>query len=186
MSETASISKSIADRYARAVYELASESKKVKAIETDLAALQGALNDSADFGALIHSPIYTRDEQSAAITALSQKMKLSPMMANTLALMASKRRLFVLPALVRSLREIIAADKNEVTADVISAKALTAAQSDKLAKTLKASTGKTVTLNASVDESLIGGMIVKVGSRMIDTSISAKLNSLQNVMKEVG
>jgi F-type H+-transporting ATPase subunit delta len=100
--------------------------------------------------------------------------------------MAQKRRLFVVPQLVVALRNIIAEDKGEVTADVTSAKSLTKAQSDKLAKSLKASTGKTVTLNATVDESLIGGLIVKVGSRMIDTSIRAKLNSLQNAMKEVG
>ncbi|MGJ8544310.1 MAG: F0F1 ATP synthase subunit delta [Sulfitobacter sp.] len=186
MSEPASISNGIAQRYARAVYELAIEAKNVKAIESDLVALQEALDLSEDFNALITSPIYSREEQAGAISALAKKMKLSPMMANTLALMASKRRLFVLPALVKSLREIIAADKNEVTADVVSAKALTKAQSDKLAKTLTASTGKTVFLNTSVDESLIGGMIVKVGSRMIDTSIRAKLNSLQNAMKEVG
>ena len=113
-------------------------------------------------------------------------MKLSDTVANTLALMAQNRRLFVLPQLVSSLRDIIAAEKGEVTAEVTSAKALTKTQADKLAKTLKASTGKTVTLNTTVDESLIGGLIVKVGSRMVDTSIRAKLNSLQNAMKEVG
>ena len=107
-------------------------------------------------------------------------------MSNTLALMASKRRLFVLPQLVVALREAIAEDNGEVTADVTSASALTKAQSDKLAKTLKAKLGKTVTINATVDESLIGGLVVKVGSKMIDTSIRSKLNSLQNVMKEVG
>ena len=100
--------------------------------------------------------------------------------------MATKRRLFVLPQLVASLRAIIADDKGEVTADVASAKALTKAQSDKLAKTLKAQMGKDVTINATVDESLIGGLVVKVGSKMIDTSIRSKLNSLQNAMKEVG
>ncbi len=186
MSETASISTGIAQRYASAVYDLAKEGKKVKAIETDLDALTGALNDSEDFRNLIHSPIYTRDEQGAAISALSKKMKLSPVMGNTLALMASKRRLFVLPQLVKSLREAIAEDKGEVTAEVTSAKALTKAQSDSLAKSLKATTGKTVTLQTTVDDSLIGGLIVKVGSKMIDTSIRSKLNSLQNVMKEVG
>ncbi len=113
-------------------------------------------------------------------------MKLSPMMANTLALMAQKRRLFVLPQLVQTLRDIIAADKGEVTADVTSAKALTKTQADKLAASLKKSTGKTVTLHQTVDETLIGGLIVKVGSKMIDTSIRSKLNSLQNAMKEVG
>ena len=173
-------------RYASAVYDIAKETKSVGGIEADIAALQVAMTDSADFRTLISSPIYTRDEQSAAISAIAKKMKLSGTMANTLALMAQKRRLFVLPQLIATLRDLIATDKGEVTADVISAKALTKAQADKLAKTLKASTGKTVTLNASVDESLIGGLIVKVGSRMIDTSIRAKLNSLQNAMKEVG
>lgn len=173
-------------RYASAVYDIAKETKSVGGIEADIAALQAAMTDSADFRTLISSPIYTRDEQSAAISAIAKKMKLSGTMANTLALMAQKRRLFVLPQLIATLRDLIATDKGEVTADVISAKALTKAQADKLAKTLKASTGKTVTLNASVDESLIGGLIVKVGSRMIDTSIRAKLNSLQNAMKEVG
>jgi F-type H+-transporting ATPase subunit delta len=186
VSETASISTGIAQRYASAVYEIAKEGKAVKAIETDLDTLTGALADSDDFRDLINSPIYTRDQQGAAITAIAKKMKLSDTMASTLALMASKRRLFVLPALVKTLRDTIAAEKGEVTAEVISAKALTKAQSDSLAKTLKASTGKTVSLQTTVDESLIGGLVVKVGSKMIDTSIRSKLNSLQNAMKEVG
>ena len=186
MSEPASISTSIAGRYATAIFEIAKEGKSVKAIEDDIAALQGAYSDSEDFRGLISSPVYTRDEQQNAITALAGKMGLSATMANTLALMAQKRRLFVLPQLLAKLRDAIAEDKGEVTADVVSAKALTKTQADKLAKTLKASTGKDVTLNATVDESLIGGLVVKVGSRMIDTSIRSKLNSLQNAMKEVG
>ncbi|MFK7870187.1 MAG: F0F1 ATP synthase subunit delta [Roseobacter sp.] len=186
MSEPASISTSIAGRYASAVYEIAKETETVGALEADIATLTAALAESADFNALIHSPIYSREEQSSAISALGAKMGLSGTMASTLGLMAQKRRLFVLPQLVATLKEEIALDKNEVTADVVSAQALTKAQSTKLAETLTASTGKTVTLNASVDESLIGGMIVKVGSRMIDTSIRSKLNSLQNAMKEVG
>ncbi|MDW3182492.1 MULTISPECIES: F0F1 ATP synthase subunit delta [unclassified Roseobacter] len=186
MSEPASISTSIAERYATAVYEIAKDGKALKSLETDLDALQSALADSDDFRALIHSPIYSRDEQGTAIAAIAKKMDLSDTLANTLALMAQKRRLFVLPQLVKTLRDIIAAEKGEVTAEVVSAKALTKTQAEKLAKTLKASTGKTVTLNATVDESLIGGLIVKVGSRMVDTSIRAKLNSLQNAMKEVG
>ncbi|WP_375228888.1 F0F1 ATP synthase subunit delta [Roseobacter sp. S98] len=186
MSEPASISTGIATRYATAVFEIAKEGKAVKALESDIAALQGAMSDSADFDALIQSPVYTRDEQAGAIAAIAQKMGLSDTTANTLALMAQKRRLFVLPQLLSTLEDLIAADKGEVTAEVVSAKALTKTQSDKLAKTLKASTGKDVTLKASVDESLIGGLVVKVGSRMIDTSIRSKLNSLQNAMKEVG
>ncbi len=186
MSEPASISTGIAQRYASAVYDIAKESKKVKALEADLDALQDAIAASDDFRALINSPIYTRDQQSAAIGAIASKMKLSPTMSNTLQLMASKRRLFVVPALVRTLRDVIAEDKGEIAAEVTSAKALTKAQSDKLAKSLKKTTGKTVTINETVDESLIGGLIVKVGSKMIDTSIRSKLASLQNAMKEVG
>ena len=186
MSEPASISTSIAARYATAVYDLAKDGKKVKAIEADLGILSDTMADSSDFIALIHSPIYSREEQGAAIAALAKKMKLSPIMANTLALMATKRRLFVLPQLVVALRAAIAEDNGEVTAEVTSATALTKAQSDSLSKTLKAKLGKTVTINATVDETLIGGLVVKVGSKMIDTSIRSKLNSLQNAMKEVG
>lgn len=101
-------------------------------------------------------------------------------------MMAQNRRLFVLPQLVEALKEMLAAERGEVTADVVSAKALTKAQSDKLAKSLSAQFGKDVNINATVDESLIGGLVVKVGSKMIDTSIAAKLASLQNAMKEVG
>ena len=186
MSEPASISTGIAGRYASAVFDLAKDGKGLKALETDMNALSGALDSSADLNALIASPIYSRDEQAGAVTALAKKMKLSPIMGNTLALMAQKRRLFVLPQMLTALREKLAEEKGEVTADVTSAKALTKAQSDKLAKTLEAQVGKTVMINATVDESLIGGLVVKVGSKMIDTSIRSKLSALQNTMKEVG
>jgi F-type H+-transporting ATPase subunit delta len=186
VSEPASISTSIADRYASAVFDLAKDGKKLKALETDVDALGAALDDSSDFADLISSPIYGRDAQGAAITAIAKKMELSPVVSNTLALMAQKGRLFVLPQLVEQLREKIAEEKGEVTADVTAAKALTKAQSDKLAKTLKEQIGKTVKINTTVDESLIGGLIVKVGSKMIDTSIRSKLDALQNTMKEVG
>ena len=186
VSEPASISMGIAERYASAVYELIKEENAVPALESDIAALSAAMAESADFNALIGSPVYTRDEQQAAITALAGKMELSPVMTNTLALMGSKRRLFVLPALLRALKEKVSEDKNEVSAEVISAKALTKAQSDKLAATLKARVGRDVTIDATVDETLIGGLIVKVGSKMIDTSIRSKLAGLQNAMKEVG
>ncbi len=186
MSEPVSISTGIAGRYATAVFELASDGKKLKALETDVDALDAALGTSADFRNLIASPLLTREQQGTAIAAIAKKMKLSPIVGNTLSLMASKRRLFVLPQLVSELRGLIADEKGEVTADVTAAKALTKAQQDKLAKTLKATVGKDVKINMAIDESLIGGLIVKVGSKMIDTSIRSKLASLQNSMKEVG
>jgi len=142
--------------------------------------MTAALDGSDDLKNLMTSPLYSRDEQGAAIGAVAKKMKLSKTMTNTLALMASKRRLFVVPQMIASLRAKIADHKGEVTADVVSAKALTKAQSDKLAKTLKASVGSDVIINASVDETLIGGLVVKVGSKMIDTSVKSKLNALQN------
>ncbi len=186
VSEPASISTGIAERYATAVFELAREGKNVKDVEADLDILEAALNESADFRAMIHSPIYSRAQQGAAVSALAKAMGLSQIMANTLALMASKRRLFVLPQLLRELRKLIAEEKGEVTAEITAARALTGEQKNKLAEALKATVGKDVKIRASVDESLIGGVIVKVGSKMIDTSIRSKLANLQNAMKEVG
>ena len=107
-------------------------------------------------------------------------------MINTLSLMAEKRRLFVVPTFLLVLKDLISASKNEITAEVVSAKSLSKGQVEKLAKSLKTNFGKDIKINATVDPNLIGGMVVKVGSRMIDTTIKAKLNSLQNKMKEVG
>ncbi|PJI84605.1 ATP synthase F1 subcomplex delta subunit [Yoonia maricola] len=186
MSETAGISTGIAARYATAVFDLAKEGKAIKALESDVATLEAAMAESADLRTLLTSPLYSRDEQSGAITAIAKKMKLSDTTSNVLALLASKRRLFVLPQLLAVLQDMLSEERGEVTAEVTTAKALTKAQADKLAKTLKAQVGKSVTIKETVDESIIGGLIVKVGSKMIDTSIASKLNALQNTMKEVG
>ena len=186
MSETASISSGIAARYATALFDLAKDDKGLKALEGDVDAIDAALTASADLRDLISSPIYSREDQSNAIAAIAARLGLNPLTANTLALMADKRRLFVLPQFLAELANLIAAEKGEITAEVTSAAKLSAAQAKKLAETLKAKVGKTVKLNATVDESLIGGLIVKLGSTMIDTSVKSKLASLQNAMKEVG
>ncbi|HBS49207.1 MAG TPA: F0F1 ATP synthase subunit delta [Rhodobacteraceae bacterium] len=186
MSEPASISAGIAERYAMAIFEIAEDNKNLDGLESGVSDLSTALNESADLRALIASPIVSRAEQEAAITKVSQKMGLDPVLVNALALMAQKRRLFVLPQLLGALRDMLADARGEVSAEVISAKPLTKAQSEKLAKTLSERMGKTVTINAAVDEDLVGGLVVKVGSKMIDTSIRSRLNSLQNAMKEVG
>ena len=120
------------------------------------------------------------------MAAVAAKIGLSMLTQNTLALMAQKRRLYVIPHLVQDLKARIAVEKGEVTAEVTSAKSLTATQRKALVASLKANVGKDVILNATVDESLIGGLIVKLGSTMIDTSVKAKLAALQNAMKEVG
>ena len=186
VSETAGIATGIAERYASAVFDLAKEADGLKALETDVAAIDGAIADSEDFRTLLTSPLYSRDEQKAAITAIAEKMNLSATTSNVLGLLATKRRLFVVPQLATVLRERLAEERGEVTAEVTTAKKLTKTQMDKLSKTLKDQVGKAVTIQETVDESIIGGLIVKVGSKMIDTSIKSKLNALQNTMKEVG
>ena len=186
MSEPVSISTGIAGRYATAVFDLAREGGEIASIEADVEALQAVLDESADLRALIASPVVTRDEQGRAIGALAGRMALTQTMQNTLSLMAQKRRLFVLPQLLAALSARIAEEKGEVTAEVSAPKALTKAQSEKLAKTLSANFGKNVKIRASVDEELIGGLVIRVGSKMIDTSIRSRLAALQNSMKEVG
>ena len=191
MAETASISTGIAGRYAQAVFDLARGDGArgdgaLAAIESDLDALDAALAESADLRALIASPVYSRDEQGAAVAAIAQAMGLSPTTRNALGLMARNRRLFVLPQLIAGLRARIAAERGEVTAEVVSAQPLTPEQRDSLARTLSAGEGREVRLSARVDASLIGGLVVRLGSRMIDTSISARLGRLQTMMKDTG
>lgn len=180
------MSHSIAGRYAQAVFDIAREEGQIDALARQTDALGAALHDSSDLRDLITSPIYSREDQGRAVAALAGRMDLAPVLSNTLQLMAKNRRLFVLPQLVRALSDLIATERGEVTADVTSAIALTDAQQEKLKATLARSSGKKVKLNARVDEALIGGMIVKLGSQMIDSSVRSKLASLQNVMKEVG
>lgn len=186
VSETASISTGIAQRYAQAVFELARDDRSLDALERDAGALEAALAESADLRRLIASPVYTRDEQGAALRALSAAMGLAPTTASTLGLMAAHRRLFVLPQLLRDIRDRIAAEKGETTAEVVSAAPLTPEQAARLSALLKARAGRDVKLKTAVDESLIGGMVVRLGSTMIDTSVRAKLAALRNAMKEVG
>lgn len=186
VSEPASISSGIAQRYATAMFELAKTGDQLSALAADIDALDAALGTSADLTAMVSSPIYSRDAQQSAIVAIAKALNLSQLLTNTLALMASKRRLFVLPQFIKCMHDKIADEKGEVTAEVASATSLTKQQSKNLAATLKAATGKDVIIKSTVDEALIGGLVVKIGSRMIDTSIAAKLANLQNSMKEVG
>jgi len=186
VSEPASISSGIAARYATAIFELSKENSQLDKLETGVEDLAAALDESADLRAMIHSPVLSRRVQGKAISAVADKMALVASLAQGLAVMAENRRLYALPQLISHLRAQISEEKGEVTAEVASAKALTKAQSEALAKTLAGRFGKTVKINATVDDNLIGGLVVKVGSKMIDTSIRARLNSLQNAMKEVG
>jgi F-type H+-transporting ATPase subunit delta len=186
VSEPASISTGIASRYAAAMFELSRDQGEMSQLEADVDTLDAALKDSADLRTLISSPLYSREELARAVDAVGAATGLSQSFRNLLGLMAQNRQLFVLPQLLARLRAMIAEAKGEVTAEVTSAKALTKTQSERLAKALSASAGKDVTIVATVDESLIGGLVVKIGSKMIDSSIRSKLMALQNTMKEVG
>ncbi|XQZ40253.1 F0F1 ATP synthase subunit delta [Paracoccus yeei] len=186
VANSASISADIAGRYAQALFDLVKDSGGIDALSVQIDELARAYDDSADLRDLTVSPLYNRDQQEAAIAALAAHAGFSPELANTLRLLARNRRLFTLPQFIAKLRGLIADAKGEVTADVVSAQELTEDQKNRLVGTLHAKTGKNVKLNARVDESLIGGMIVKLGSQMIDSSIRSKLASLQNAMKEVG
>ncbi|MCZ4354522.1 F0F1 ATP synthase subunit delta [Roseovarius aestuarii] len=186
MSEPASIASGIAARYATAIFETAKETKRLSKLEGSVTALSDALDVSDDLRNMINSPVVSREDQGKAVAAIADKLKLAPALARGLGVMAKNRRLFAVPQLLVQLRALMAEEKGEVSADVTSAKALTKAQADKLTKSLTARVGKAVKINASVDETLIGGLIVKVGSKMIDTSIRSKLSSLQSSMKEVG
>lgn len=186
MANSASISASIAGRYAQAAFDIVKDAGGIDALSSEVDQLARALDDSADLRRMIASPLYSREQELAAITAIAQKMGLTEILTNTLALMARNRRLFTLPQFVAVLRELIAAERGEITAVVTSAQALSKKQHDRLVRTLSEKSGKNVRLDARVDDSLIGGMIVKLGSQMIDSSIRSKLASLQNAMKEVG
>lgn len=185
MSNSSDVS-GVAQRYATAVFELARDEGNLGTLENDVATLDQALVDSADLRHLIESPIYSREATRDAIGGVAEKMGLSTATANTLRLMATKRRLGALPGVLAGLKDMIAEEKGEVSADVRSATPLTDDQRTKLAETLKAQVGRDVKMNVAVDESLIGGLVVKLGSRMIDTSIATKLARLRNSMREVG
>ncbi|MFQ5623461.1 MAG: F0F1 ATP synthase subunit delta [Paracoccaceae bacterium] len=186
MADNASLTSGIAGRYAQALFELANEAGKAKEVESDLDSLAQAIADSPDLRGAIYSPVYSRADKVAAMSAVCRKMGLGAEVANTVGLMALKRRLFVLPQMIKAVKALLAADRGEVSAEVTAARKLSSAQSKALAAALKKSFGKDVSMNVAVDEDLIGGLVVKVGSKMIDTSIRSKLSKLQNAMKEVG
>ena len=181
-----SLGSGAAGRYANALFDLAREEGSLEQTEKDMEALGAALDDSQDLTDLIKSPVYGRDAQARGVEAVAEKMGLSQLVRNVVGLMGQKRRLHMLPDVIAIFRELMAEHRGEITAEVTTARKLSSAQAKKLAKTLKSAEGRGVKLNVTVDEAIIGGLIVKVGSRMIDTSIRSKLSQLQNAMREVG
>jgi F-type H+-transporting ATPase subunit delta len=180
---SAGIKASLAGRYASALFDLASENGTVTPVESDLDTLSAALADSDDLAALTTNPQLSRDVQAKAIAAVAKALKLSPLTAKFLGVLAGNRRLGKLPAIIAAFKAIAAAQRGEIVATVTSAHPLSADQLASLKTKLTAREGRTVMLTAGVDPDLLGGLVVTIGSTRIDGSIRTRLNSLAQAMK---
>ncbi len=176
----------LAARYASALFELALERKALDPVARDLDDLARMLSESADFLRLVRSPVLTRAEQGKAVAALCEKAGFSDLTRKFLGLLARSRRLFALAPMIAAFRKRLAQHRGEVSAEVVSARPLKAGQRDALERALEAAVGRDVAVETKVDPSLIGGLVVRVGSRMVDASLRRKLQNLQIAMKGVG
>jgi F-type H+-transporting ATPase subunit delta len=176
----------VSGRYATALFELARDEKSIDAVKADLDRFESLLNDSADLKRLVRSPVFSAEAQSRALTAVLDKAGMSGIPANFLKVLTANRRLFAVTDVIRAFRALVARFKGEASADVTVAETLSDKNLDALKTALKSVTGKDVTLNVKVDPSIIGGLVVKLGSRMVDSSLRTKLNSIKHAMKEAG
>jgi F-type H+-transporting ATPase subunit delta len=179
------MSASMAGRYAAALFELAREQGQLTEVEADLKSFQAMLGDSADLRRLVRSPVISAEDQAKALSAIVDKAGISALSANFLRLIARNRRLFAVGDMIRDFRSLLAAQRGEVSADVASAHPLTPDQMTALKDALRVQVGKDVQINTRVDPNLLGGLVVKVGSRMIDSSLRTKLDNLKVAMKGV-
>ena len=176
----------VAGRYATALFELASEANAIDAVAADLEGFKGLLAESEDLRRLIESPAFSVEDQSAAIQAVLAKAGISGIAGNFIKLVASKRRLFALPGMIQGYKDLVAQAKGIVSAQVTVAEAPSAKRVEEIRAALASVAGKDVDVAIKVDPALIGGLIVKMGSRMVDASLKTKLNSIRLAMKEVG
>jgi F-type H+-transporting ATPase subunit delta len=177
---------SVAGRYAAALFELATEQRALAEVEQGLNSFRRAYDESEDLRRLVNSPVFSAEDQANGLAAVLAKAGIGGLAASFLGVVARNRRLFAAPDMVEVYRALMARQRGEVAAEVASAHPLTEAQRTQLLDTLSASVGgKPVTLTEKVDASLLGGLIVKIGSRMIDSSLKTKLASLKTLMKEV-
>ncbi len=183
MEISAGIQASLSGRYASALFELVSEAGKVSAVESDLEKLDAALSESAELSALITNPEVSRADLGKAMSALGDAMGLDSLTKNFLGVLAENRRLSHLPAMIGAFNAIAAAQRGEVTAEVASAHPLNDEQVEALQQKLKAREGRNVKILTSVDPELLGGLVVTIGSKRIDSSIRTRLNSLAQAMK---
>jgi len=180
---SAGIQASLAGRYAAALFDLASEAGSVTAVEADLERLDAALRESAELRALIRNPEISREQIGRVMSGIADHLGLSGLTRNFLGVLAQNRRTAKIPAVIRAFIAIATAQRGEVTAEVVSAHPLTDEQVGQLEYKLRAREGRTVKLRTSVDRDLLGGLVVTIGSRRIDSSIRTRLNSLALAMK---
>ncbi len=176
----------LAGRYAAALFELAEERGELDAVAEDLKRLRSMIDGSADLQRMIRSPVIARRDQARAIAALAAKAELSEVVQHFVGVLARNRRLFALPDMIQAYLELLAGERGEVAARVVSAKKLSERQLKSLVESLRAAMGSAVTVDASVDASLLGGLVVRVGSRMVDSSLKTKLQQLRLAMKGIG
>ena len=179
-------SSGVAGRYATALFELALEQQALERVADDLNRFNQALDAFDDLVRLVKSPVFSAEEQGRALAAILEELKIDGLTRNFLLLVAKNRRLFATPDMIRAFRAMLARHRGEIGATVTAAAKLTESQITALRQALKAALGKEVMLDEQVDAGLLGGLVVKVGSRMVDTSLRTKLNSLKVAMKEVG
>lgn len=175
----------MAGRYATALFELASEAGAVDSVKADLDRLSALIAESADLARLVKSPVFSAEEQLKAISAVLDTLGISGLAGNFVKLVAQNRRLFALPGMIADYAALVAAQRGETTAQVTVAAPLSDDHFATLKATLAEKTGKDVNLDVTVDPSILGGLIVKLGSRMVDASLKTKLNSIRHAMKEV-
>ena len=177
----------MAGRYAVALFELARDEKSIDAVKADLDSFDALIAGSPDLARLVRSPVFTAQEQGKALAAVLEAAGIGGLAANFLKVIAANRRLFAVREIVKAFRTLVARHRGEVTAEVTVAETLDAQHRDAITAALKAITGsKDVDLTVKVDPAIIGGLVVKLGSRMVDTSLRTKLNAIKHAMKEVG
>ena len=185
MAEGPSVS-GVSGRYATALFELARDEKSVDAVKADLDRFTAMLAESADLKRLVRSPVFSADAQLKGLSAVLDKAGISGVAAKFLKVLTANRRLFAVSDVIRVFGALVAKFKGEATADVTVAEVLSDKNLDALKTALKTVTGKDVALNVKIDPSIIGGLVVKLGSRMVDSSLRTKLNSIKYAMKEAG
>jgi len=176
----------VSGRYATALFELARDENSIDAVKADLDRFAAMLDESADLKRLVRSPVFAAEAQLKALSAVLEKAEITGVSANFLKVLAANRRLFAVSEVIRAFNALVAKFKGEATADVTVAETLSDKNLEALKAALKSVTGKDVTLDVKVDPSIIGGLVLKLGSRMVDSSLRTKLNSIKNAMKEAG